>query len=1460
MSFTGPGTADRDPVELLAEEFVERQRRGERPSLTEYLNKYPELAESIRDLFPALAMIELLKSGGDDVFGDIKNQSARRMARFGEIIGQLGDYRLLREVGRGGMGLVYEAVQESLGRHVALKILPQSGRLGPTEIERFQLEARSAARLHHGNIVPVYGVGEHQGMHYYAMQFIQGHGLDAILDDLRKLRGVALSPAARSGEARVPEKSSEPGSMAMACSLIMGRFDDAGASVAGPSTALLAADGAQTMAEPNSVDAPPFRSTSFSATSPVREPPQSSTSALSESSSLTMADESQFYRSAARIALQVAEALDYAHHQGVLHRDIKPSNLLLDATGNIWVTDFGLAKIEGSDGPTRTGDVVGTTRYMAPERFAGWSDRRSDIYSLGATLYELLTLQPLFSEASQAGLVQKVLHDAPLVPRKIDPRIPRDLETIVLTAIAKEPAQRYTTAGAIGEDLKRFLGDWPILARRSTLAEQLWRWCRRNQMLAGTSIAAAAAILVLAIGAIVAAWIFRAQRDQIRQAETQGRVTLFEALLEQGRARRYSRQVGQRFQSLEALRRAARIGHELDISAARFDRLRDEVIACLALPDLDPTGLVIDRPPGAMFFAFDPAMTRLALRLRDEVQIRRVGDNHEIARFQAPGSHEVYLLCFSPDGRYLATQHHPGLTLTVWDLERRTVVMEDPHSARGRSADFSPDSRQVAVGRSDGTILVYDLASGRPGRSCIAPAPQDLSFRPDGTQIAATCRVENRGSCRIMDVESGRLVRSIPLPAVGGVAWSSDGSTLATACSDLRVYLWDAATGTRRAILTGHTNAGLISAFHSSGALLASNGWEDRLWLWDPVLTRPWLSLINEGWPQFTEFSRDGRIVVAQEGQLVAYRADPALAYRTFAHASALSPDYEDVSVHRSGRLLAVGTSQGVALWDLARGRELAFLPIGNARHVLFEPSGDLLTSGTLGVRRWRIVLGPAAGKVRVGPPSHLALPASLEGISEDRSGSIVALCNGNAAHVLTPERALQIGPLDDSRSVSVSPDGQFLATGRFGGGSVRVWRIADAAEVARLEIEGRVGVEFSPDGKWLLTAGRPCRLWTVGSWREAHTVGGQGLCFAVGGRQLYVQDVNKVIRLVDTETGRTLARFESPDLCTVHRATSSPDGSQLVFSTNDGPAVHVWDLRDIRARLTEWHLDWDAPPFLSASGSRAGADTFAPLEVDVEFGPLTRYSEYYKNHIEQHTLPAEELVARHNERLRAIPDDLESLHQRAHALRGLDRFEAALADFSAASTLRPLDAHLRAYQGVCLIDLRRNASAAAQLEQAIRMDPESLRTIIGLDRILNNRAWELAAGESLVRDPELAVRLASLSVAMAPFEQTSLNTLGVALYRADRLAEAIEALAKSLDAGAGQFDGFDLFFLAMAHHRLGHETEARDCFDRAARWMGEQRNLPEQYARELAAFRSEAECVLRAPADELPADVFTGR
>jgi hypothetical protein len=274
----------------------------------------------------------------------------------------------------------------------------------------------------------------------------------------------------------------------------------------------------------------------------------------------------------------------------------------------------------------------------------------------------------------------------------------------------------------------------------------------------------------------------------------------------------------------------------------------------------------------------------------------------------------------------------------------------------------------------------------------------------------------------------------------------------------------------------------------------------------------------------------------------------------------------------------AVGTDQGVMLWDLASGLELPFLPIGKAWHVLFTSSGDLISSGFLGVSRWPIHLDAYSGKLTIGPPVPLRLPESGTSISADRACQVITVPALEHLYLAVSDKTFRIGPLDDCRSVSVSPDGRWAATGTHieGRGGAQVWRVADLAKVADLPIDYGTGVQFSPDGKWLLTAHSPGALWEVDTWREVRKIAGTALTFSPDGRLLAVYDSNKVVRLVEVETGHSLAGFENLSSCTPASAAFSPDGSRLIVTTNDGPAIQIWDLSAIRKQLSGDGLDWN--------------------------------------------------------------------------------------------------------------------------------------------------------------------------------------------------------------------------------------------------------------------------------------------
>jgi serine/threonine protein kinase/Flp pilus assembly protein TadD len=525
-------TSDRDPFEQVAESFLSRYRNGERPSVDEYAQEHPELADQIRELFPALLEMEQIRPAVAEL------DQAGSVCQAPPAPRQLGEYRILREVGRGGMGVVYEAVQESLGRHVALKVLPYNALANPVHLERFRREAKAAARLHHTNIVPVFGVGEHEGIHYYAMQFILGQGVDEVLAEVRRLRGEPQVPA-------VGNRSSRLLAASVAEGLLSGNFPEqvsasdgtepvSSGSPAQPEHAMGAVNAANASCRDRPSGQAPagtmerlVRSASVLGAQ-MRRPDDAILTGSGIHSEITSQPGAGYYRSVAELGLQVADALAYAHGQGVLHRDVKPSNLLLDTAGRVWVTDFGLAKADDSDDLTETGDLVGTLCYMAPERVQGRADARSDVYGLGITLYEMLTLKRAFRETNRARLMERVVHEQPAPARRLDRHIPRDLETIVLKALAKDPAARYPTAEALAEDLRRFLADRPVRARRTSALEQTWRWSRRNPAWAAVAVL----LLVVAVIASLAAW----KTEQSRREADAARQKISEAMDRQNAA------------------------------------------------------------------------------------------------------------------------------------------------------------------------------------------------------------------------------------------------------------------------------------------------------------------------------------------------------------------------------------------------------------------------------------------------------------------------------------------------------------------------------------------------------------------------------------------------------------------------------------------------------------------------------------------------------------------------------------------------------------------------------------------------------------------------------------------------------------------------------------------------------------------------------------------------------------
>jgi serine/threonine protein kinase len=487
-------TSDREAIDVLAAEFVARHRQGETPSMDEYAERNPELAEEIYAIFPTIVAIEKLKvhkeqssSGGRASLGAVRPES-------------LGDFRIIREVGRGGMGIVYEAEQESLGRKVAVKVLPRQSLLQEKQLIRFQQEARTAAQLHHTNIVPVFGVGQSEGFHFYAMQFIDGVGLDEIMARLTEgghgmVTGVAAIQPSIDKSAGSDSRINNVDQLIQA--LLSNRFvitDNTQQSKTGPVVE------EQNVKLPDITEAMDVRTQALPKTESLsREPSSNSINTTTPKLSFP----TQYWQAVAGLGIQAADALHYAHTQGTLHRDIKPANLLLDKQGVLWIADFGLARAIASERTDRGSELVGTLRYMAPEQLRGHSDARSDICSLGLTLYELMALQPAYQDTDRNSLIAKIKEKNPENPSKWIPDVPSDLEAIVFKAVARNSENRYFSAGELADDLRRYLADRPVHARRTSVVGHLKRWYRRNRAVAALSVLSIVLLLVVAIGASI---------------------------------------------------------------------------------------------------------------------------------------------------------------------------------------------------------------------------------------------------------------------------------------------------------------------------------------------------------------------------------------------------------------------------------------------------------------------------------------------------------------------------------------------------------------------------------------------------------------------------------------------------------------------------------------------------------------------------------------------------------------------------------------------------------------------------------------------------------------------------------------------------------------------------------------------------------------------------------------------
>jgi len=457
-SLMSPDEEEDSRVFEVVQRYLQQIEAGEHPSRAELEARYPELVATME---PYLDAIEMLQAAAPQLRDQAGSASAQAAPAAALPEGKpLGDFQLVREIGRGGMGVVYEAVQLSLNRKVAVKVLPFAAALDARQLQRFRNEAQAAASLHHPHIVPVYGVGCERGVHFYVMQLIEGQNLAALIGRLQE----------------------EPGEF--------------------PATVL----------DSSHVSGPSEQP------APVKRQPSAETGHVfsAELTTHRVQRKVTYYRTVAEMIVQAADALDYAHSLGIVHRDVKPANIIVDDSGKVWVADFGLAQIQTDHALTHTGDLLGTLRYMSPEQAAGQPgqvDQRTDVYSLGATLYELLTLRPLFAAENRRALLHQILEEEPRPVRSFDRAIPRELDIMTRKALGKTLGERYVSIREMRDDLQRFLNDLPIRARTPSLLERLAKWSRRHRGIVASGVAALALTVA---GLSIATWMTATAYDRER--------------------------------------------------------------------------------------------------------------------------------------------------------------------------------------------------------------------------------------------------------------------------------------------------------------------------------------------------------------------------------------------------------------------------------------------------------------------------------------------------------------------------------------------------------------------------------------------------------------------------------------------------------------------------------------------------------------------------------------------------------------------------------------------------------------------------------------------------------------------------------------------------------------------------------------------------------------------------------
>jgi len=981
----------------------------------------------------------------------------------------LGDFEIIREIGRGGMGVIYEARQLSLNRRVALKVLPFTSLLNPLQLARFENEARAAACLHHPHIVPVYGTGSDRGIHYYAMQFINGQDLSAILRSLRKEKRHLSEPSTikttRFHSSPDHENTSEP---------------DHG-------------DGFL----PSQADAAQLDQKSSEQTQPTAQP-----------SPLNPSGSRQDIRHIAELAKQAALALDYAHNQGVTHRDVKPSNLMIDASGKLWLTDFGLARMENDASLTVSGDVMGTLQYMSPEQTLGRRgviDQRSDIYSLGATLYEMVTLKPMFPEGDRAFLLRQIAEADPPAPSFYNAKIPRDLETIILKAISKDAIDRYPTAAEMAEDLQRFLDEKPIMAKRPNLPDRVWKWSRRHR---GLSLLTLLFVILFSVLTFITSAVLSLQNAKLNNLSYVQIVSLtLNALKEKDpyEAESYLQALNSIFPSPEMRGLEWQYIQRICPSSQFSKQISEEP---LYTARLSPSGEVIAVAGREATIYLLDAMT---LEILDEIVTKQK---------------EVNGLDFSPDGLRLASTGDDG-SVKVWSLkDHELLVSTDPTEDIAFGVKFIAGGEKLISTAKDSVIRIWNARTGKLTATFGEHSEDVTAFitTPDERIVASA---DKKGPILIWDIDNQRVIRRIDRVRnrATAMAFSPLSDSLITGHLNGEIWEWGLDLDYRSLIGNGPDEIQCLS-FHPTENHFVTTDVNGSVRMWTlPQRVASSREIVSPLIPSQTWTVRyDKRLDwcgVSQDGKMAAVLIDSTLEFYDFATGNSIKVplheklDFGDRPRHNAKQLCSFSPD----------GRHFVCV------NQIFERVGDNPLDW-----KWKCFFDGA----KVNRVFAVAFtPDSQTIVSNRLTGQIDLHSSANGKSLAEPFQnpEWEGKPGFQSEALAVSPDGKFAACSTMNN-DIDILDIQNHQYVRTLSSGpgGQIlNLQFSPDSQSLISCGAN----------------------------------EKFMRIWDLNTGNL--RIEIPMTSMGHErpvdsATWANNGRWLVTATNgDKGEIHIWDLQLMR-------------------------------------------------------------------------------------------------------------------------------------------------------------------------------------------------------------------------------------------------------------------------------------------------------